>query len=86
VEIVPYADLVYRPCEESERKANGYPYFTTRLVLAHEVTPISGPYLFQPITRIVRLLANRLAAFQSGNLNIHPTIAIPLVIIPAIVA
>jgi hypothetical protein len=46
-----------------------------------------GPYLFQPATRIVRFLADRLAIFQSGNLNFYlATIGILLVIILAIIA
>jgi hydrogenase-4 component B len=59
----------------------------TRLVFTHEVAPLFGPYLFQPATRMVRFLADRLSVFQSGNLNFYlVTIGILLVIILAIAA
>ena len=59
----------------------------TRLVFTHEVAPIFGPYLFEPTTRAVRFLADRLAVFQSGDLNFYlATIGILLVVILATVA
>ena len=59
----------------------------TRLVFTHEVAPLFGPYLFRPAARLVRFLADRLSAFQSGDLNFYlATIGVLLVIILAMAA
>jgi hydrogenase-4 component B len=82
-----FYSFVYRPREETARETSGSRYFVTRLVFTHEVAPLFGPYLFRPATRAVRFLADRLSAFQSGNLNFYvATIGILLVIILAIAA
>jgi hydrogenase-4 component B len=82
-----FYSFVYRPREETARETSGPRYFVTRLVFTHEVAPLFGPYLFRPATRVVRLLADRLSAFQSGDLNFYlATIGILLVIILAIAA
>jgi hydrogenase-4 component B len=80
-----FYSFVYRPREETARETIGPRYFVTRLVFTHEVAPLFGPYFFRPATRVVRFLADRLSAFQSGNLNFYlATIGILLVIILAI--
>jgi formate hydrogenlyase subunit 3/multisubunit Na+/H+ antiporter MnhD subunit len=82
-----FYSFVYRPREETARETSGARYFVTRLVFTHEVAPIFGPYLFEPTTRAVRFLADRLAVFQSGDLNFYlATIGILLVVILATVA
>jgi hydrogenase-4 component B len=82
-----FYSFVYRPREETARETSGLRYFVTRLVFTHEVAPLFGPFLFRPATRVVRFLAGRLSAFQSGNLNFYlATIGILLVIILAISA
>jgi hypothetical protein len=82
-----FYSFVYRPREETAREISGRSYFVRRLTFTHQVAPLFGPYLFQPATRIVRFLADRLAIFQSGNLNFYlATIGILLVIILAIIA
>jgi hydrogenase-4 component B len=82
-----FYSFVYRPRGETAREISGQRYFVTRLVFTHEVAPLFGPYLFQPTTRLVRFLADRLRAFQSGNLNFYlATIGILLVIILTIAA
>ena len=82
-----FYSFVYRPREETARETSGARYFVTRLVFSHEVAPIFGPYLFEPATRVVRFLADRLAVFQSGDLNFYlATIGILLVVILATVA
>ena len=82
-----FYSFVYRPREETARETSGARYFVTRLVFTHEVAPLFGPYLFRPATRVVRFLADRLSAFQSGNLNFYlATIGILLIIILAIAA
>ena len=82
-----FYSFVYRPRDQTARETNGRSYFVRRLTFTHQVAPLFGPWLFQPATRIVRLLADRLAIFQSGNLNFYlATIGILLVIILAIIA
>ncbi len=82
-----FYSFVYRPREETERETSGRRYFVTRLVFTHEVAPLFGPYLFRPATRLVRFLADRLSAFQSGDLNFYlATIGVLLVIILAMAA
>jgi len=84
-----FYSFVYRPTAEIGREtapgSNGHPYFIRRLSFSHDVAPIFGPYLFAPIERLVRALANRFRALQSGHLNAYLTvIAILLVIILAV--
>ncbi len=82
-----FYSFVYRPREQTARETSGPRYFVTRMVFTHEVAPLFGPYLFRPATRIVRVLADRLSAFQSGDLNFYlATIGVLLVIILAAVA
>lgn len=70
-----FYSFVYRPREQTARETAGqtagYRYFVTRLIFTHEVAPLFGPCLFQPASRIVRFCADRLGAFQSGNLNFY---------------
>jgi hydrogenase-4 component B len=82
-----FYSFVYRPREETARETNGHSYFVRRLVFTHEVAPIFGPALFAPATRLVRLLADRLAVLQSGNLNFYlALIGALLVLILALIA
>ena len=66
-----FYSFVYRPTEQTTRETNGAPYFVHRLVFAHDVAPIFGPYLFAPVTHAVFAIANRFRALQSGNLNYY---------------
>jgi hydrogenase-4 component B len=84
-----FYSFVYRPRDLTERETNGHSrdYFVRRLVFAHEVAPIFGPYLFAPAVAIVRFVADRLRLFQSGSLNFYlAVIGALLIIILAIVA
>jgi hydrogenase-4 component B len=67
--------FVYRPRTETERDftdggAEGK-YFLRRLSFAHNVAPIFGPYLFQPLERVVLALARAARRLQSGSLNLY---------------
>jgi hypothetical protein len=66
---------VYRPTAETTRvhaeEDNGHPYFVRRLIFSHDVAPIFGPALFNPIVRFVIGVAVRLRALQSGHLNFY---------------
>ncbi len=42
-----------------------------RLIFNQEVAPIFGPYLFAPLTRLVRAIADRVSVIQSGYLNFY---------------
>jgi hypothetical protein len=42
-----------------------------RLIFNQEVAPIFGPYLFAPLTRLVRAAAERVSILQSGYLNFY---------------
>jgi len=66
-----FYSFIYRPIMRTTREHEGREYFIRRLVFEHDVAPIFGPGLFEPVTRSVRFLANRLRALQSGNLNFY---------------
>ena len=70
-----FYSFVYRPTAETTRvhaeEDNGHPYFVRRLIFSHDVAPIFGPALFNPIVRFVIGVAVRLRALQSGHLNFY---------------
>jgi formate hydrogenlyase subunit 3/multisubunit Na+/H+ antiporter MnhD subunit len=63
--------FIYRPSLTTTRETNGQPYFIRRLVFSHDVAPVFGPYLFSPLVRFVRLLAEKFSRLQSGHLNFY---------------
>lgn len=80
-----FYSFVYRPTEQVESETHGREYFVHRLRFTHEVAPTFGPYLFNPVTRIVYFLADKLRALQSGHLNFYlALIGVLLVIILAL--
>ena len=82
-----FYSFVYRPREQTARETSARSYFVKRVVFTHQVAPLFGPRLFQPATRVVHALADRLKVFQSGDLNFYlAMIGILLVIILAIIA
>ena len=59
-------------------------YFLRRLSFSHNVAPIFGPYLFQPLEHVVLALAQAARRLQSGSLNLYlGIIGVILVIILA---
>jgi hydrogenase-4 component B len=66
-----FYSFIYRPTAETTRATSGREYFITRLEFTHDVAPVFGPYLFAPAVRLVRALAGRLRALQSGHLNFY---------------
>jgi hypothetical protein len=79
--------LVYRPRMRTERDfadSGEHKYFLRRLSFSHNVAPIFGPYLFQPLERVVLTLARAARRLQSGSLNLYlGIIGVILVIILA---
>lgn len=67
--------FVYRPRAQTGRDfADGdgeRRYFLRRLTFSHDVAPIFGPYLFQPLERAVLALARTARRLQSGSLNLY---------------
>lgn len=63
--------FIYGPTHNLEREYVRGPYFVKRLVFNQEVAPIFGPYLFAPVTRVVRRLAEWVSSLQSGYLNFY---------------
>jgi NADH dehydrogenase len=63
--------FIYGPTHNLEREYDHGPYFVKRLIFNQEVAPIFGPYLFAPLTRLVRSVAARVSALQSGYLNFY---------------
>lgn len=61
--------FIYGPTHNLEREYDHGPYFVTRLIFNQEVAPIFGPYLFAPLTRLVRNVADKISILQSGYLN-----------------
>lgn len=66
-----FYSFIYRPTADVAHEHLGLAYFVKRLVFAHEVAPLFGPYLFAPVTRFVWAVAGKLRALQSGNLNFY---------------
>jgi formate hydrogenlyase subunit 3/multisubunit Na+/H+ antiporter MnhD subunit len=80
--------FVYRPHAQTERDFTDgsaeRKYFLRRLSFSHNVAPIFGPYLFQPLERVVLALAGAARRLQSGSLNLYlGIIGVILVIILA---
>jgi hydrogenase-4 component B len=63
--------FIYGPTHNLEREYDHGPYFVKRLIFNQEVAPIFGPYLFSPLVRLVRNLADRVSILQSGYLNFY---------------
>lgn len=63
--------FIYGPTHNLQREYDHGPYFVKRLIFNQEVAPIFGPYLFAPITRFVRSIAERVSIIQSGYLNFY---------------
>lgn len=63
--------FIYGPTHNLEREYDHGPYFVKRLIFNQEVAPIFGPYLFAPLTRLVRSIADRVSILQSGYLNFY---------------
>ena len=63
--------FIYGPTHNLEREYDHGPYFVTRLIFNQEVAPIFGPYLFAPLTRVVKNVADRISILQSGYLNFY---------------
>lgn len=70
-----FYSFVYRPTAETTREqsggGNGYPYFVRRLIFSHDVAPLFGATLFEPVERFVVGAAVRLRSLQSGHLNFY---------------
>jgi formate hydrogenlyase subunit 3/multisubunit Na+/H+ antiporter MnhD subunit len=63
--------FIYGPTHNLEREYDHGPYFVKRLIFNQEVAPIFGPYLFTPLTRLVRAAADKVSVLQSGYLNFY---------------
>lgn len=66
-----FYSFIYGPTHNLEREYDHGPYFIKRLIFNQEVAPIFGPYLFTPLTRLIRAVANRVSILQSGYLNFY---------------
>lgn len=63
--------FLYGPTHNLEREYDHGPYFVKRLIFNQEVAPIFGPYLFSPLVRMVRKVAEGISILQSGYLNFY---------------
>ncbi|MFC5862220.1 proton-conducting transporter membrane subunit [Acidicapsa dinghuensis] len=63
--------FIYGPTHNLEREYDHGPYFVKRLIFNQEVAPIFGPYLFAPLVRLVRKMADKVSILQSGYLNFY---------------
>lgn len=64
--------FIYGPTHNLEREYDhDGPYFVKRLIFNQEVAPIFGPYLFSPLTRLVRAISDVVSHLQSGYLNFY---------------
>jgi len=63
--------FVYLPKHEIKREYRGKRYFLKRITFQQETTPLFTQYFFNPITRFVNALSEKIKLFQSGNLNFY---------------
>lgn len=67
--------FVYRPRVRIERDYSDggteRGYFLRQLSFSHDVAPIFGPLLFNPLERVVLFLAKSARRMQSGSLNLY---------------
>lgn len=66
-----FYSFVYRPTAAIGRDSDVGGYFVKKLDFEHDVAPIFGPLLFQPVVHFVRAAAGKLRLLQSGNLNFY---------------
>ncbi len=66
-----FYSFVYRPTAVTGRDADAGGYFVRKLAFEHDVAPIFGPILFQPVVQAVRAIAGKLRPLQSGHLNFY---------------
>jgi len=59
-----------RPTAVTERDADAAGYFVKGFDFEHDVAPIFGPLLFQPIVRAVRAIASKLRLLRSRAISI----------------
>ncbi|MGB8478517.1 MAG: proton-conducting transporter membrane subunit [Acidobacteriaceae bacterium] len=63
--------FIYGPTHNLEREYDHGPYFVKRLIFNQEVAPIFGPYLFSPVVKATRKIAETVSKLQSGYLNLY---------------
>ena len=63
--------FIYGPTHNLEREYDHGPYFVKRLIFNQEVAPIFGPYLFSPLVKATRSVAETVSKLQSGYLNLY---------------
>lgn len=63
--------FIYGPTHNLEKEYDHGPYFVKRLIFNQEVAPIFGPYLFSPLVRLTRGIADKVSILQSGYLNFY---------------
>lgn len=63
--------FIYGPTHNLEREYDHGPYFVKRLIFNQEVAPIFGPYLFSPLVKATRRIADEISKLQSGYLNLY---------------
>ena len=63
--------FIYGPTHNLEREYDHGPYFVKRLIFNQEVAPIFGPYLFSPLVKVTRKIAEAVSRLQSGYLNFY---------------
>ena len=63
--------FIYGPTHNLEREYDHGPYFVKRLIFNQEVAPIFGPYLFSPLVKATRRVAETVSKLQSGYLNLY---------------
>ncbi|MGO8720138.1 MAG: proton-conducting transporter membrane subunit [Acidobacteriaceae bacterium] len=63
--------FIYGPTHNLEREYDHGPYFVKRLIFNQEVAPIFGPYLFSPLAKVTRRIAEAVSRLQSGYLNLY---------------
>ena len=63
--------FVYRPRTIALRRTEKRSYFIKAVRFEYGQTPLFGPALFTPATRLVRALARRASILQGGSMNAY---------------
>jgi len=65
-----FYSFVYRPQNSLQQATTDREYFIKELHFNYSEAPVFGPWLFQPLVRVIQFLSDRLGlAIQNGSLN-----------------
>jgi hydrogenase-4 component B len=62
---------IYLPSRDLKVQYTAKPFFVKSIRYGSEITPFFERYLYEPITRLINIIAGRVKLLQSGNLQLY---------------